>query len=256
MDLRNRLLQVSELNLADKIDSMDETQLGLYIQKINYFIDSYPNQERSVKEAVAARDMGLISKSLVSVWDMLDKLHAENLSERGLALITSAKGSSAEKMEAEVTAFLTDAAALSIEMQMAQQLMEDDTIYGAPTPEVEREYKVLAVDDASFFLNTLKAFLAETQFKVTCVTSGATALRYLASHTPDLFILDIEMPEMDGYELAKEIKKRGFKAPIIFLTGNASKEYVMKAIKSGGVDFIVKPIDKNRVLEKIKHHVH
>jgi len=128
MDLRNRLLQVSELNLADKIDSMDETQLGLYIQKINYFIDSYPNQERSVKEAVAARDMGLISKSLVSVWDMLDKLHAENLSERGLALITSAKGSSAEKMEAEVTAFLTDAAALSIEMQMAQQLIEDGTI--------------------------------------------------------------------------------------------------------------------------------
>jgi PleD family two-component response regulator len=253
---KNRLLSLAELNLQGKTEQMDDGQVEAFVQKMNSFIDSFPAQERAIKEALAAHDGATVSKSLVAIWDMLNKLFAENLAARCLTLVNDLKEISGESMEALVTAFLTDASALSIEMQMAQQISAESGQAATETVvEDTREYNILAVDDAAFFLGALKNFLDGTQYKLTCLTSGTTALRYLASHTPDLFILDIEMPEMNGYELATKIKEKGFKAPIIFLTGNASKEYVAKAIKVGGVDFIVKPIDKHRVLEKIKQHL-
>ena len=97
--------------------------------------------------------------------------------------------------------------------------------------------------------------IQNTPFKITCVNSGEAALHYLETHQPDLFILDIEMPEMNGYELAEKIRERGQKAPIIFLTGNFSVAYVKRAVEAGAADFITKPINKNHVLNRIKKHI-
>jgi DNA-binding response OmpR family regulator len=88
-----------------------------------------------------------------------------------------------------------------------------------------------------------------------CVNSGDDALRYLKSHQPDLFILDIEMPKMNGYDLALKIREVGQRAPIIFLTGNATKRNVIRAIEAGASDFIVKPIDKKYVAYKINKYL-
>ena len=250
---KKRLLVLSDLKLDDKMEQMDQAAINDYISKMNHFIDNYPAHERYIKDALVGRDSELIQKSLLAIWDMLDKLYAEGLAQKGLEIIKAAKTSTHEKLEADLTAFLTEISALSIALQMAQQMGEGDT--AADVYEEKLEYNILAVDDAAFFLGALKSFLNGTEYKVTCLTSGVTALRYLTSHTPDLFILDIEMPEMDGYTLAQKIKAQGHKAPIIFLTGNASKEYVAKAIQVGGVDFIVKPIDKTRVLAKLKQHL-
>jgi CheY-like chemotaxis protein len=80
-------------------------------------------------------------------------------------------------------------------------------------------------------------------------------MKYLEKHHPDLFLLDIEMPEMNGYELAARIRKNGEKAKIVFLTGNAKKENVMKAVEAGAADFIVKPVSKEGVLAKITMYI-
>ena len=121
----------------------------------------------------------------------------------------------------------------------------------ASEPGVAGQKGILAVDDNTFFLDTLKRVLHDTDYKLTCVTSGIAALRFLQNHRPDLFILDIEMPVMDGYELSRKIRAYGKKAPIIFLTGNAKREYVLKAIEAGASDFIIKPINQKHVLERI-----
>jgi DNA-binding response OmpR family regulator len=63
------------------------------------------------------------------------------------------------------------------------------------------------------------------------------------------------MPKLDGYDLAKKIKESGHTAPIIFLTANATKEYVIKAVNSGAVDFIVKPPNTEYVLARIAKHI-
>ncbi|MDR1578725.1 MAG: response regulator, partial [Synergistaceae bacterium] len=120
-----------------------------------------------------------------------------------------------------------------------------------PRREEGRQKTILAVDDAAFFLNMLKMYMLGTGHKLICVNSGDAALQYLATHSADLFILDIEMPGMDGYELARKIREKEEKAHIIFLTGNAKRENVYKAIKVGASDFITKPITQAQVLARI-----
>jgi len=114
---------------------------------------------------------------------------------------------------------------------------------------------ILAVDDSPLSLQTLKSQLAETPYKLICVTSGADALRFIEKKKPDLYILDMEMPEMSGHELAMEILETGKGAPIIFLTGNSDKETVLRALSVGAADFVIKPINQAQVLERIAKYI-
>jgi len=137
------------------------------------------------------------------------------------------------------------------------QMIEYQT-EGAPSDvikEPECKNSILAVDDTHFFLQMIKTMLKDTDYKVTCVNSGESALNYLRKHRPALFILDIDMPGMNGYELAREIRKSGHSAPIIFLTGNAKKDYVIKALQVGAADFIVKPVKADQLLERIGKYI-
>jgi CheY-like chemotaxis protein len=96
--------------------------------------------------------------------------------------------------------------------------------------------------------------LRETPYKLTCAESGKDAVRLLAqkdSTPPGLFIIDVDMPGMGGYELAGIIRKAGLRSPIIFLVASASKESVIEAIKAGGVDLFIKSGSKEQFVEKI-----
>jgi CheY-like chemotaxis protein len=114
---------------------------------------------------------------------------------------------------------------------------------------------ILAVDDSPLSLQTLKSQLSDTPYKLICVTSGADALRFVEKKKPDLFILDLEMPEMNGHELANELMDRDLLAPMIFLTGNSDKDSVVKALSVGASDFVIKPINKAQILERIKKYI-
>ncbi|MCL2002804.1 MAG: response regulator [Oscillospiraceae bacterium] len=110
---------------------------------------------------------------------------------------------------------------------------------------------ILAVDDRPEILSGISAAL-KGRYKVFGVTGGKAALKFLQTRQPDLFILDIDMPDMDGYELSYAIRmmERHAWTPIIFLTGNSSREHVMKAMQAGGNDFIVKPANYDVLLTK------
>jgi DNA-binding response OmpR family regulator len=113
------------------------------------------------------------------------------------------------------------------------------------------EKKILVVDDADLILHVLRTFLQDSDYKLICTTSANAALNFLQTNRPDLFILDIEMPEMNGYDLARRIRALGQEAPIIFLTGSTTQESVEKALMMGAADFIAKPISKAKLLERI-----
>jgi PleD family two-component response regulator len=112
--------------------------------------------------------------------------------------------------------------------------------------------KILAVDDMpeilSFVNNALKS-----HYKVIAVPGGKAALKVMESQKPDLFILDIDMPEMDGFELAIKIRQNPDHArtPIIFLTGNSSRAHIDRATMVGGNEFIVKPATHEYLLTKV-----
>lgn len=112
--------------------------------------------------------------------------------------------------------------------------------------------KILAVDDQPSMISMVTNSLKD-RYKVLGAPSGRVALKILVSETPELFILDIDMPDMDGYELAKAIRAKDnfVKTPILFLTGNATREHVVKALGAGGNDFIVKPASQITLLAKV-----
>jgi CheY-like chemotaxis protein len=115
---------------------------------------------------------------------------------------------------------------------------------------------ILAVDNAVMYLNTLKKLLKDTSYKVHCVESGPAALDYIKTSRPGLFLLDIEMPHMNGYELAKKIRDAGHNAPIIFITANSERSYVDRAIAVGASALLMKPLRSNQLLAKLKEFYH
>lgn len=114
---------------------------------------------------------------------------------------------------------------------------------------------ILIVDDRPENLLSLKSTLELHQFKVDTANSGEEALRKVLQHSYALIILDIQMPGMDGFEVAEAISGFG-KAkdtPIIFLSAvNKEKSFITKGYTSGGVDYVTKPVDPDILLLKVK----
>ncbi len=111
---------------------------------------------------------------------------------------------------------------------------------------------ILLVDDN---LTSLKqaASLLKDHYKVSMVKSGKQALEFLEKFTPNLILLDIEMPEMDGFETIRRIKsdERFKKIPVIFLTGDHDTATEMKGFEYGAVDFITKPFSQEVMFHRI-----
>jgi len=101
---------------------------------------------------------------------------------------------------------------------------------------------VLAVDDMPEILSFVNSAL-RNHYKIIAVPGGKAALNVMKTQKPDLFLLDIDMPEMDGFELLRIIRSSAeFKrTPVVFLTGNSSRDHVTAAMLEGCNDFIVKP---------------
>ena len=245
------LMKISNLNVSGIVNEMDDSQLKGYIQLLNVFIESYPDREEKIKTDLAENNYASCAKRLSELCDVLKKIHADVLAEECMRQADSLKDNADEKSAARITNFLAAVSALSIDVQM--EMFKKGSQAAAPLGVTENS--ILAVDDVAFFLSTLKSFLGDTNCKLTCVTSGEAALRFIRNHKPDLFLLDIDMPGMDGYLLARKIRENGQNAPIIFLTGNATKSYVVRAIEVGAVDFIVKPINREQLLEKIGKYI-
>ncbi len=115
----------------------------------------------------------------------------------------------------------------------------------------ERLDILLAEDDLN--LGVLLVDYLETEgFDVKLCKDGEIALKAFQSHSFHLCLLDVMMPKMDGFSLAKEIRKKDKKIPIIFITAKSLKEDKLKGYDLGADDYITKPFDEEELLWKIK----
>ena len=257
------LLEISALKIDDKFDTQSENQINQYEQLLVSFMENFPFTEQQMKTALEAKDKDSLATYFETLCVTLEKIQADDLAAESREFLNILKKSDYEneRIEAFVSVFLVTVAMLSIDIHMAKYLEENTQTYIQKKNETvaarnSGEKTILAVDDAALSLTLLKTSLRGEPVKLTCVTSGESALQFLKDNDPDLFILDIEMPIMNGYELAARIRKDGHEAPIIFLTGNSTKEYVRKAIQAGASDFIVKPIYKENLADKISKHLY
>ena len=111
----------------------------------------------------------------------------------------------------------------------------------------------MIVDDDRLTLSTAQNLLGDA-YKVVAVNSGRQAYKYLERHVPDLILLDINMPEINGFEVMKALQEdeRWRKLPVIFLTADRSTETEIKCFKVGAYDFITKPFEPQIMMSRIK----
>ncbi|MDR2184130.1 MAG: response regulator [Treponema sp.] len=116
--------------------------------------------------------------------------------------------------------------------------------------------KILVVDDNLPSLKQIGAQLGES-YDISLAKSGALALQICMQEKPDLILLDIEMPEMDGFETLKRLRLNRYlgSIPVIFLTGNHDTETEVRGLQSGARDFITKPVEKSILLHRIDLHL-
>ena len=117
---------------------------------------------------------------------------------------------------------------------------------------------LLIVDDETAIRNTLVRILQGIGSSVTSAASAAEALRRIEQDKPgfDLAILDLRLPDMNGIELLKEIRKTHARLPVILLTGHGSLNTAMEALHLGAVDYLLKPIHPDTLIECTKKALH
>ena len=125
----------------------------------------------------------------------------------------------------------------------------------APTTPQPDRVNVLVVDDVAENLVAMRALLQRDGVEVLCASSGAEALELLLSHEVAVALLDVHMPEMDGFSLAELMRgaSRSREVPIIFLTASPSDpRRAFKGYEAGAVDFLHKPVEPQVILGKVK----
>ena len=116
---------------------------------------------------------------------------------------------------------------------------------------------VLIVDDNSNNLKIIAITLRELNYRLVIATNGQSAIEMVDKTRPDLVLLDIMMPGMDGYETCEIIKskKENENLPIIFLTALNEKANIIKGFEVGGVDYITKPFNKEELISRVETHL-
>lgn len=116
---------------------------------------------------------------------------------------------------------------------------------------------VLVVDDTIENLRLLSDLLGEQGYDVRAVTSGRQALQAVEHDLPELILLDVTMPDMDGFEVCRRLKAtdRAKDVPVIFLTALVDTADKLRAFNAGGVDYVTKPFQFEEVLARVKTHV-
>jgi len=128
--------------------------------------------------------------------------------------------------------------------------MENNEIYN-------RQPLILIVDDTVKNLQVLGSILREENYKIAVATNGNQAISIANDTNPDLILLDVMMPELDGFETCKKLKSinETRKIPVIFLTAKVETEDIIEGFKAGAVDYITKPFNSYELKARVKTHV-
>lgn len=116
---------------------------------------------------------------------------------------------------------------------------------------------VLVVDDQTTNIQVVGTMLTREGYEVIPATSGAQALQRMAARQPDLVLLDVMMPDMDGFEVCRKLREHPDTSalPVIFVSAANDTEAMMRGLEAGGVDYITKPFNKAELLVRVRNQV-
>jgi twitching motility two-component system response regulator PilH len=111
--------------------------------------------------------------------------------------------------------------------------------------------KILIVDDSVFQRNRVKRVLAQYDYEILEGSDGHAALEMVAAHTPDCMLLDLLMPDMDGWKVLAALRERGMQIPVIVLTADIQESTREQCLELGAVAVLTKPFSNNELREII-----
>ena len=111
--------------------------------------------------------------------------------------------------------------------------------------------KVLLTDDSPDMIELLQLVLANAGYQLLTASDGAKAVEMCLASRPDLVLMDLKMPTLNGFEATRELRSRGFKNPIVVLTGSESEEDRRRAEEAGCDGYIIKTLDMDNVEKEI-----
>jgi two-component system OmpR family response regulator len=114
------------------------------------------------------------------------------------------------------------------------------------------EARLLVVDDEEQIVELLAASLRHAGFEVITTTRGADAVRIAERESPDLILLDVMMPGLDGFETVRRLRNEGLRMPVLFLTARDAVEDRIAGLTAGGDDYIPKPFSLGEVIARIR----
>ncbi len=117
--------------------------------------------------------------------------------------------------------------------------------------------EILVVDDTPASLRLLTELLTQHGYHVRPAEDGALALESVAAKTPDLILLDVSMPSMDGYEVCRRLKadEKSSRIPVIFISAFGDTRQKVTGFEAGGIDYITKPFEAEEVLARVRTHL-
>ena len=117
--------------------------------------------------------------------------------------------------------------------------------------------EILVVDDTSTNRALLEEILSQDGYKVTTASSGAEALKLCVEIQPDLILLDVMMPDMDGFETCNRLKQSNATRdiPVVFITARTNPEDIVEGFNVGAIDYITKPVHQEDVCARVRAHI-
>jgi len=122
----------------------------------------------------------------------------------------------------------------------------------AAMSETTPEARLLVVEDEPNILELLSASLRLAGFEVATATGGLEAISAVQRHRPDLVVLDVMLPDLDGFDVARRLRSGGTRTPVLFLTARDATEDKVRGLSIGGDDYVTKPFSLEEVIARIR----
>ncbi|MCP3942502.1 MAG: response regulator [Desulfobacteraceae bacterium] len=220
--------------------SVCDTGIGIQAEDQKRIFKAFEQSESAANRSYEGTGLGL------SITRQLVKLHGGNIRVES----ESAKGAcffftlpiSSEQSETL--------------QQVVPQAVEFNPVENSPQliQGKEKEFIVLAVDDEPINLDIISNHLENSPCHIQLVSSGAEAIAFMETRKPDLILLDVMMPEMDGYTVCEKLREQfsAYDLPIIFLTARNQIRDLVKGFNAGANDYLTKPFFKDELLARVK----
>jgi CheY-like chemotaxis protein/HPt (histidine-containing phosphotransfer) domain-containing protein len=270
-EIRKKLLSIDELN-ADLINLMADEELCAYVQSLTTIHAEFQSQEHGLKNSIKIKHYVFVLQWLTALEESLLKLHATDLAEECRTHINIYKDFNNirhEKLEVFIKYILSSVSMLSADikkLRLPNRLIqaeakskviehiafEVDLLSPGDSPDSKT---ILIINKMTMLMNSFKNALADKGHKLIGVTTAESAIGYLRTAKPDLFILDDDLHGTDSFMLIKIIRATGQQVPIIFTTSKITKEKMVKYMEAGVAEFIMKPFTPADVQKKVAKHL-